>query len=61
MEFSASPNGSTENSLPRCMLEKGGNQVTNSGRGQRNEHSTECRLKQERCLPIKQRLDNFAN
>ena len=43
------------------MHEKGGNQVTKSGRGQRNEHSTECGLKQERCLPIEQNLDNFAN
>lgn len=61
MEFSASAIGSTENSLPRCMLEKEGNQVTNSGRGQRNEHSTGCGLKQERCLPVNQHLDNFAN
>ena len=35
--------------------------MTNSGRGQRNENSTECGLKQERCLPIEQHLDNFAN
>lgn len=61
MEFSASPNGRTESSSPRCMLEKGGNQVTNSGRGERNEHFTECGLKQECCVPIKQHLDNFAN
>ena len=47
--------------LAQMHAEKGGNQVTNSGRGQRNEHSTECGLKQERCLPVNQHLDNFAN